>query len=76
MQKGSRPQTLLEEISKIAEEQNAEEKRSGAHFNVFSILNAETDEVNTHCRLLFELLNPFGSHGLGDCFLRAINEQK
>ena len=70
MQNGSRPQTLLEEISKIVKEQNAEEKRSGAHFNVFSILNAETDEVNTHCRLLFELLNPFGSHGWGDCFLR------
>ena len=62
--------TLLDEIGRMIEEQNIEDKRKGTHFNVFSVLNMETDEVNSHCRLLFELLSPFGSHGLGDCFLK------
>ena len=46
----------------------------GENFNIFSILNLETDEVNTHCRLLYELLSPNGCHGMGDRFLRAFFE--
>lgn len=46
----------------------------GEKFNIFSILNMETDEVNTHCRLLYELLSPDGSHGMVDQFLRAFFE--
>ena len=46
----------------------------GENFNIFSILNMETDEVNTHCRLLYELLSPNGSHGMGEQFLRAFFE--
>lgn len=30
----------------------------------------ETDEVGTHSRMLFELLSPNGSHGMGSLFLR------
>ena len=39
-------------------------------FNIFRILRNESDEVNLHSRFLFELLNPTGSHGAGNVFLR------
>lgn len=42
----------------------------GASFNVFSILNMEANEVDTHSRMLFELLSSEGSHGMGERFLR------
>ena len=44
--------------------------RPSDKFNIFRILRSESDEVNLHSRFLFELLNPNGSHGLGDAFLR------
>lgn len=40
------------------------------YFNIFSILNIETDEVKTHSTFLAELLNPLGSHGMGEAFLQ------
>lgn len=39
-------------------------------FNVFSVLKMDANEVDTHSRMLYELLSPTGSHGLGDRFLR------
>ena len=39
-------------------------------FNIFRLLRRETDEVNLHSRFLADLLNPKGSHGMGDVFLR------
>ena len=39
-------------------------------FNIFSILNVDRDEVHTHSAMLSELLNPKGSHGQGDAFLK------
>jgi len=39
------------------------------------VLGMETSEVNTHSQLLAELLNPKGTHGLGDVFLRLWLEQ-
>ena len=41
---------------------------------MFSILNMETNEVDTHSRMLFELLSPTGSHGAGNRFLREFFE--
>ena len=43
----------------------------GKYFNVFSLLGCERQEVTVHSRMLYELLNPNGSHGCGDLFLRA-----
>ncbi len=43
---------------------------SGENFNVFRILGLESREVRTHSAFLGELLNPAGSHGLKDTFLR------
>ena len=41
---------------------------TGEHFNVFSILGVETDEVRTHSAFLVDLLNPQGSHRQGAAF--------
>ena len=41
---------------------------TGEGFNIFSILDIETDEVK-HSRFLAFLLNPKNSHGQGDIFL-------
>lgn len=40
-------------------------------FNIFQILRAGHEEVSLHSRFLYELLNPKGSHGMGDVFLRC-----
>lgn len=42
----------------------------GEHFNLFSVLKIQTRENNTHSAFLAELLNPNGSHDMGDIFLR------
>lgn len=39
-------------------------------FNIFRLLRQETDEVGLHSRFLASLLDPRGSHGMGDAFLR------
>ena len=41
---------------------------TGEHFNVFSILGVEADEVRTHSAFLVDLLNPQGSHRQGAAF--------
>lgn len=38
-------------------------------FNIFKLLDRTTDEVKCHSRVIGELLNPKGSHGLGSLFL-------
>ena len=43
----------------------------GEDFNIFSILRMEGDEVGTHSRFIFELLNPNGCHGQGNIFLKS-----
>lgn len=52
------------------ERRRKEKEKKGDFFNIFSILRAETDEVKTHSAFLAELLNPNGSHGQGDLFLK------
>ena len=42
---------------------------AGDNFNLFNVLQLQTDEVS-HSRILGELLNPNGSHGQGDTFLK------
>ena len=52
------------------QKQRKEKELKGEFFNIFSILNMERDEVHTHSSFIAELLNPKGSHGLKDEFLR------
>ncbi|WP_053062335.1 PD-(D/E)XK nuclease family protein [Photobacterium aquae] len=39
-------------------------------FNLFSVLRGNSDEVRLHSRFIAELLNPAGSHNMGNTFLR------
>ena len=63
-------QDFLDKANKIAELYEKIEKESGELFNLFSILDRETDEEKTHSALIAELLNPQGSHGQGNIFLK------
>ncbi len=67
-------QMLLEQAHGVLALRERRAEAPGARFNIFSVLDMETDEVNTHCRLLYELLRPDGCHGLGNQFLRAFFE--
>ena len=61
---------LLHEAARISRHHGEIQALLGDSFNVFSVLQVEGDEVRTHSRLLRELLDPKGSHGLGDAPLR------
>ena len=65
---------LIEDVNKILLTEKAERYRKGKEFNVFAIQQTDTDEVRV-CRLLRELLDPKGSHGQGDIFLRIFIEK-
>ncbi len=61
---------LLSQVSTIVKKHNDLAATTGENFNVFSILDLSTAEVRLHSKLLAELLNPRGSHSLGDVFFK------
>lgn len=65
----------MKKANQIVEYYERQEKKKGGHFNLFSILDRETNEVKTHSALIAELLNPDGSHGRGNLFLKSFLEQ-
>lgn len=65
---------LLKQIQSFLELKEQQPVAPGEDFNIFSILIPSNQEELTHCRLLYELLCPEGSHGFGDQFLRAFFE--
>ena len=64
-------QSLFETTRRILKHQNELQALKGETFNVFSILGMESRENETHSAFLSELLNPNGSHLMGDVFLRV-----
>lgn len=67
-------QRLLDEVRLIlkkAEVEKIEAERRGESFNIFNVLGVTSDETRTHSAFIAELLDPNGSHGLGDQFLRS-----
>ena len=68
------PIQLLDHVTALLKLKKEYPPNPGENFNIFSVLGMETDEVNTHCRLLYELLSPNGSHGMNDQFLLAFFE--
>lgn len=63
---------LLQNIAAIVsayEEQQEKKFRRGECFNVFNVLGMATKETR-HSAFLAEMLNPSGSHGQKDKFLR------
>lgn len=65
----SKENVFFEEAEKIHNKLK-EEKSKSSDFNIFTILDKETDEESTHCRFIYELLSPDGSHNQGDTFLK------
>ncbi|WP_366187223.1 PD-(D/E)XK nuclease family protein [Flavobacterium ovatum] len=61
---------LLQQVSIIQKKYDEIAMITGENFNIFSILSMERREVKTHSAFLGELLNPKGSHGLKDLFLK------
>lgn len=60
---------ILNEIEALIEAHKKYSNLQGENFNIFSILRMERQEVETHSRFIYELLNPNGSHGQGSVFL-------
>lgn len=70
-------QTLLRRIGEIQKKQivkQTEVKRHGENFNVFNVLGLWSEEVRLHSSMLAELLNPEGSHGCCEAFLKKFIE--
>jgi len=65
---------LLEKIKLINFKYDKVLNNSHSKFNVFSILRNESDEEKLHSTFIGELLNPKGSHGFGDEFLKLFCE--
>ena len=63
-------EALLAQARVLRDKHEALARASGQNFNLFAILDRETDEVHTHSAILAELLNPNGSHGQGAAFAR------
>ncbi|WP_313112089.1 PD-(D/E)XK nuclease family protein [Aequorivita sediminis] len=66
---------LLSDTARIIKHQEEIAILKGETFNVFSILNMEYRENETHSAFLGELLNPKGSHCMGPVFLKCFLKQ-
>ncbi|MEG2321334.1 MAG: PD-(D/E)XK nuclease family protein [Bacteroidales bacterium] len=61
---------FLELVHSICKQRDAIIDEKGYGFNVFSIMKMTSDEVKLHSSIIAELLNPNGSHKMGDFFLK------
>lgn len=64
---------LLDDVRMLIATNCAESYKQGKKFNVFRIEGIASDEVKM-CRFIRELLDPKGSHGQGDIFLKSFLE--
>lgn len=65
---------LLSQTRNIVEKYDRIAEATGERFNIFEITGLETDEVKLHSAFIAQLLNPKGSHGLKDRFLKLFLE--
>jgi hypothetical protein len=65
---------LIDTVKILNDKYEQIEKISGEKFNIFSILDRERNEVGTHSRFIFGVLDPKGEHGYGDLFVRLFLE--
>lgn len=66
--------SLFNQVNALTEHYKRIDYITGENFNVFRIVGLESSEVKMHSALLAELLNPRGSHGRGDVFLKLFIE--
>ena len=62
--------TKVKRITDIDDKVQEERRKRGDLFNVFNVIGLWSEEVRLHSAFLAELLNPKGSHGLQDAFLK------
>ena len=61
---------LLTHVSTISKKYEKIAELTGENFNIFRILKVEASEAKTHSAFLSEILNPKGTHGCRDIFLK------
>ena len=66
---------LLRQAVLLKDKIDALASASGENFNIFTILDRETNEVKTHSTIIADLLNPGGMHGQGEVFALLLLEQ-
>jgi len=65
---------LISNVSVLNKSYKVLAQSSGENFNIFSILNMETDENLTHSAFIAELLNKNGRHGYDNRFIKLFCE--
>lgn len=65
---------LLEQIEIIKTFYDEQKQLNGGNFNLFKAARLESDEL-VHSRIIAELLNPKGSHGQEELFLKLFIQQ-
>lgn len=68
-------QQLIDKVKAQIDLYEKHKELSGENFNIFSIMSMENDEVFTHSAIIAELLNPSGTHGMGEKPLKLFIEQ-
>lgn len=68
-------QNLISQITAIKKQYDKIAELTGENFNIFKILGLTSNEVRTHSAFLSELLNPKGSHGQKEVFLKLFCEK-
>lgn len=66
-------QSLLDQVKATYDHMvnaNLRSVKAGEQFNVFNVLGLWSEEVRLHSAMIAELLNPAGSHGCSDSFLK------
>ena len=66
--------SLLQQVKLITKYYSQLSTQSGEGFNVFKVINMTHNETSVHSRFIAELLNPKGSHGQGNVFLKIFTE--
>lgn len=64
---------MLKNITAISEKYDLVNQKTGGCFNIFRIMDISTNEVKI-CQLIYELLNPYGSHYQGNIYLKLFVE--
>ena len=63
-------QSLISQVGVIVKKNNEILDATGGRFNMFNVIGLASDEVRLHSAILAELLNPNGTHGMKDEFLK------
>ncbi len=67
---------LFTQVDQIANHYKEISRITGDDFNIFKTLNLESSENKLHSKILKEFLNPKGTHGQGDLFLKIFLEHQ